>query len=965
MDAGGAERRGGELCLQVGDAGLGGLILLLLTARPGPGDGAARGEPPEPGETAGGCGEHNGVWCSGGLQGSGWGGSRGPLARSLQRAEAMLRSVTPGLRRLLSPRSSRRGDSDEDDDGDEDEAASIVVPLEQSFSGLRRCLCVWEDPRTETFLGYVRPHPSGAGDFSADALRQRVAERGAALHALLQHRHQLRLARDFTRRLKASSDFLRRLLALPEPGDPRESGDSVPALRELCQELRAHAGHWAALLRRLRTDAWLRALPRCRGEAVVHMRWALLLPALMATRLARRHIEGRLRELGRPGTPAPASECLADLFQGLEIYNRVVQGLAEELGPEVKAPSAFTVGGVLRLLAAERSQAVAQRLQPLLRPQNGNIRDGQVCWKDVVVPWPPGQNTAETGMGMGTELSGAEEPPVLVAELQALCQEDEELMGHIFGALVTSADSLWQPVLSESPEPPGLRPGSAGGWKAVRWLDAARGPAAAALSARYRLLLWEDAGAVLGDSLGTPPATPSATVTAAWELSRALAVARVPPECQEELGGLCLRLLCRSVLCSWDTDFTRALGSGLSDKCLEAPVGPPGPACSRTAQQLRCLFPALALALRCLHLLPVRPHASPRGLCLRLQVLSRCLAAVAAAHTWLTGRAGQYLAAWALPQFLLITQGDLQMLKAEAEQLMLQVSKTFPEPGNIHGGSPSEPLPSPGSPWEFQLCRQICDVSNNIQLFSGEVLWMFSTSCKRLSAEIFDQTMPLGRHWRLGPRAELPSSPSAYAAAAVQAVLGQVLQGAQALPHDAQVPTLARVTTAFLEAWMDHILTRRIKFSLQGALQLRRDFEAVRELVCSERSGLAPEARQALRALCVFRHTDTAVRDRDGDRNHPRPQEQDLIFQPFHPFPGSDEGAHPLEPSMDPLPGLDPLEGPAPTPGTSPPAPEANVPSRPESPFPGSQQQWLSLRLHRARRWRVPGLPCVGNSPEG
>lgn len=792
MDAGGAERRGGELCLQVGDAGLGGLILLLLTARPGPGDGAARGDPPEPGV------------------------SRGPLARSLQRAEAMLRSVTPGLRRLLSPRSSRRGDSDEDDDEDEDEAASIMVPLEQSFSGLRRCLCVWEDPRTETFLGYVRPHPSGAGDFSEDVLRQRVAERGAALHALLQHRHQLRLARDFARRLKASSDFLRRLLALPEPGDPGEPGDPAPALRELCQELRAHAGHWAALLRRLRTDTWLRALPRCRGEAVVHMRWALLLPALMATRLARRHIEGRLRELGRPGTPAPASECLADLFQGLEIYNRAVQGLAEELGPEVKAPSAFTVGGVLRLLAAERGRAVAQRLQPLLWPQNGNTRDGQVCWKDVVVPWPPGHNTAETGTGMGTEPSGAEEPPALVAELQALSQEDEELMGHIFGALVASADSLWQPVLSESPEPPGLRPGSAGGWKAVRWLDAARGPAAAALSARYRLLLWEDAGAVLGDSLGTPPATPSATVTAAWELSRALAVARVPPECQEQLGGLCLHLLCRSVLCSWDTDFTRALGSGLSDKCLEAPGGPPGPGCSRTAQQLRCLFPALALALRCLRLLPVRPHAPPGGLCLRLQVLGRCLAAVAAAHAWLTGRAGQYLAAWALPQFLLLTQGDLQVLKAEAEQLMLQVSETFPKPGDIHGDSPSEPLPSPGSPWELQLCRQISDVANSIQLFSRDVLRMFSTSCKRLSAEIFDQTMPLGRQWRLGPRAELPSSPSAYAAAAVQAVLGQVLQGAQALPHDAQVPTLARVTTAFLEAWMDHILTRRIKFRYWG-----------------------------------------------------------------------------------------------------------------------------------------------------
>uniref|UniRef100_A0A8C3M761 Coiled-coil domain containing 142 n=1 Tax=Geospiza parvula TaxID=87175 RepID=A0A8C3M761_GEOPR len=634
MDAGGAERRGGELCLQVGDAGLGGLILLLLTARPGPGDGAARGDPPEPG------------------------GSRGPLARSLQRAEAMLRSVTPGLRRLLSPRSSRRGDTDEDDDEDEDEAASIVVPLEQTFPALLRCLCVWEDPRTETFLGYVRPHPGGgAGDFSEDAVRRRVAERGATLHALLQHRHQLRLARDFTRRLKASSDFLRRLQALPEAGEP----------------------------------------------------------------------------------------------------------------------------------------------------------------------------------------------------------------------------------------------------------------------------------------------------------------ARVPAQCREELGRLCLQLLCRGVLCSWDTDFTRALGSGLSDKCLEAPGGSPGPGCSRTAQQLRCLFPALALALRCLRLLPACPHAPPGGLCLRLQVLGRCLAAVAAAHAWLTGRAGRYLAAWALPQFLLLTQGDLQVLKAEAEQLMLQVSRTFPEPGDIPGDSPPEPPPSPGSPWELQLCRQICDVANSIQLFSGDVLWMFSTSCKRLSAEIFDQTMPLGRHWRLGPRAELPSSPSAYAAAAVQAVLGQVLQGAQALPHDAQVPTLARVTTAFLEAWMDHILTRRIKFSLQGALQLRRDFEA-RELVCSERSGLAPEARQALRALCVFRHTDTAVRcllqQPGGLGGHPR--RWGSLRRCC-----SDEGAHPLEPSMDPLPGLDPLEGLGPVPGTPPLAAEADGPARPESPFPGSQQQWLSLRLHRARRWRVPGLPCVGNSPEG
>ncbi|XP_050177099.1 coiled-coil domain-containing protein 142 [Myiozetetes cayanensis] len=943
MEAGGAERRGGELCLQVGDAGLGGLILLLLTARPAPGDGVAHGEPLEPG------------------------GLRGPLARSLQRAEAMLRScVSPGLRRLLAPRPRRRGDGDSDEEDEtEDEAASIVTPLEQSFAGLRRCLRVWEDPRTETFQGHVRPRPGGAAEFSEDAVRQRVAARGAALHALLRHRHLLRLARDFARRLKASSDFLRQLLALPVPGAC--GGRAGPALRELCLELRAHAGHWAALRRRLRGDAWLRALPRRRREAVAHMRRALLLPALMAARLARRHAEGCLRELGCPGTPSPAPESLAELFQGLEIYNRVVQGLAEELGPEAGpggVPPPFTVDGVLRVLAAERGRAVAERLQPLLRPRGGDIRDGHVCWEDVAVPWPPGHDAAGTDAPTDAEGSGAAAPPGLVAELRALCLEDEELTGHVLGALVASADSLWQPVLSESPEPVGPRPGSTGGWKSVRWLDTARGPAAATLGARYRPLLWGAVGAALGHSLGTPPSTLSATVTAAQELSRALVVARVPPECQEELGVLCLRLICRSILCSWDTDFTCALGSGLLDKCLEVPGGPPGPGCSRTAQQLRRLFPALALALRCLRPLPTHPHASPGGPCLRLQVLGRCLAAVAAAHAWLTGRAGRYLAAWALPQFLLLTQGDLQVLKAETEQLVLQVSGTFPELGDTDGDTPPEP--PHGSPWELQLCRQIHGAANNIQLFSSDVLGMFSSSCKRLSAEIFDQTMPLGRHWRLGPRAELPSTPSAYAAAAVQAVLGQVLQGAQALPRDAQAPTLARVTTAFLEAWMDHILTHRIKFSLQGALQLRRDFEAVRELLCSERSGLAPEAQQALRALRVFHHTDTAVRcllQQPGGRGgHPRG------------WAGlrrccSDEGAHPLDPPPAPLPVLDPLEVAVPLPGPRPGAGD-DVPGRArgaaaEPPFPGSPQQWLSLRLHRARRWRVPGLPCVGNSPEG
>ncbi|NWY07708.1 CC142 protein, partial [Nothoprocta ornata] len=214
----------------------------------------------------------------------------------------------------------------------------------------------------------------------------------------------------------------------------------------------------------------------------------------------------------------------------------------------------------------------------------------------------------------------------------------------------------------------------------------------------------------------------------------------------------------------------------------------------------------------------------------QLQLLGRCVATVQAAGAWLTGRAYQYLAAWALRPFLLVTQGDLQasawhagpsgaerarltapplqLLRAETDELAALVAAAFPAPGDGAARGPHELL----AHQEQQLCQQVHAAAAGIQCFSADVLRLFCTDCKRMAAEIFEQTMPLGKHWRLGLRPELPSSPSEYAAAAAHTVLGQVLQGAQLLPRDAQAPTLARVTTAFAEAWMDHILARKIKF---------------------------------------------------------------------------------------------------------------------------------------------------------
>ncbi|XP_061296996.1 coiled-coil domain-containing protein 142 isoform X1 [Pezoporus flaviventris] len=981
MEDGGRERRGAEPCPQdpVRDvAGPGGLVPLLLPALPAPGDGDPRGASPEPGSS-----------------------SRGPLSRSLRKAEAMLRGcVSPGLRRLLPPRPRRRGpgSEDEDEDEDEEEASALLTPLERSFPGLRRCLCVREDPRTETFHGHVRPPPcdadtadavTTAAAFSFHPVHPRVAERGAALHALLRQRHLLRLARDYSRRLQAASGFLRRLLALLQ--EPVPELDSGPPLRELCRELRVHTGHWGALRRRLRGDPWLRALVLHRGEAVAHMRRALVLLALQALSLAEHLAEARLRALARTGSAAASlPELLSDLFQGLDIYNRAVGDLEPELGAAGCLPTGtagrpgaaeassrpFPASRVLQIVAAERGWLAAGRLRPFLQLRAGAGGDEPVRWEDTEVPWLP-----EHGSAADTDSCGREEHPSMAGTLRALCREDEELMGLLLGVLVASSGSFQHHVLHVPKEkPPAAAPGPPepqepgwAGWTSV--------PAAQALLARYRPLFWDAAAAALGHGAellpgGTLPA-------AALELSGAIGAAPVPRECREELGRLSLSLLCRGALRSWDTGFTCALGSALSDKCSGDAVPASGPVRSRTATLLHRLYPALALALRCLrpppgqwgpgrgtgtrrgpapHLIPtsVPPDLPPGPPCLRLQVLGCCLATVQAAHSWLTGRACRYLAAWALPQFLLVTQGDLQLLKMETDKLVLLVKGTFPEPGDV-----SPPLPLlVMSNQELQLCQRIRSMATSIQLFSGDVLKMFSTGCKRMSAQIFHQTMPRGKHWRISLRAELPSCPSAYAAAAAQAVLGQVLQGARLLPRDAQAPAMAGGTTAFLEAWMEHILEHRIRFSLQGALQLRQDFELVRELVASERSGLAPETRRELVALSVFQQMDGAILC--------------LLQQPgaaaragARPWNSlrhccSDNGSHPPEPAAGILQGLDTLEAPVPVAPAPCPAGAAGParPGVPESYLSGRQQQWLALRLHRARRWRVPGLPCI-RDPSG
>ncbi|XP_043459700.1 coiled-coil domain-containing protein 142 isoform X5 [Prionailurus bengalensis] len=393
--------------------------------------------------------------------------------------------------------------------------------------------------------------------------------------------------------------------------------------------------------------------------------------------------------------------------------------------------------------------------------------------------------------------------------------------------------------------------------------------------------------------------------------------------------------------------FCQALGSAGEDQSSR-------PSSSHTTELLQQLFPPLLDALQQPRSgLPLcqppgetkywgwrnRTVEDPAPLALGLCTLQTTL-------LWFLGRTQQHLAAWAPDSFLLLIQKDLPPLLHEAAALSRLASEE-----------------SLSLEVEQQLGLEIQKLTAQIQLLPEESLSLFFQECHKQATQGFELYMPRGRYWRHHLSPELPSIPSEYAGLVVRTVLEPVLQGLQGLPPQAQAPALGQALTAILGAWLDHILRHGIRFSLQGALQLRQDFGVVRELLEEEQWGLSPELRQSLLTLNIFQRLDGALL---------------CLFQ--QPLPKPEVHRRPpcccicnevqtMELPSSSLNSLENLEPPL-RPG-APPAQTAQLLSTlwgggpsPEAYLVGNQQAWLALRQHQRPRWHLPFLSCLGTSPE-
>ncbi|XP_035856796.1 uncharacterized protein ccdc142 isoform X2 [Sander lucioperca] len=513
----------------------------------------------------------------------------------------------------------------------------------------------------------------------------------------------------------------------------------------------------------------------------------------------------------------------------------------------------------------------------------------------------------------------------------------------------------------------------------VQWLDLGQSLVFAELFGQYRTLLWTLCSKALWLQLHVPQAGSTAGSINLQDKHRGFQILHrisqaskddlVAKECRTMLEDFSLYLLVITAHAQWDYAVCRSLGSALKDKCLtDVNQG----SHSVTMGHFLLLSPPLLSSL-CCHRSNSRASDSislfPSRLTLQRQTVSLASATVQLSTVWVMSKAYQFLSSWSLNKFLLITQGDLKVL-IESLEMMEHQTKALVMNSDMNQHST---LHNHNQLLLRQQLNAFGRAANELQTFSSLVLKIFSSDCKRMSGEIFEQTMPSAVHWRHSLSTGSPGSPSEYASVAAQTVIGQVLEGVAPLSDDARVQALSITMTAFMEAWMEHILKQKIKFSVQGALQLKHDFDSIRELIQSDTSGLSAELHQRLLSLRVFQQVDSAV-ECLLQQPPAKPYLQPRAWEPFTRCCPTNSSRDSVDAAVgSSITNLRCMEGedltqadPSVVTTDLPPV----GPSTPGEPYLApslalgvSQREWLDLRIHSSiRRWRLPGLPCLSKS---
>ncbi|XP_077588435.1 coiled-coil domain-containing protein 142 isoform X4 [Stigmatopora nigra] len=523
----------------------------------------------------------------------------------------------------------------------------------------------------------------------------------------------------------------------------------------------------------------------------------------------------------------------------------------------------------------------------------------------------------------------------------------------------------------------------------VQWSDLGQPMLFDKLSRQYSTLLWACCSKALAlemqhphcaRSLGSVNLSGNCRSLHIFEIMTQVLMADILPSlCKAMLEEFSLNVLISAAHAHWDYVVCRGLGASLNDKCLTA-----GDQYTRFLEPSSNPVDSVRMSMTVGYLLQLTPpllsalsycHASGSsnlwkiGQTFHRLTVSLTLTTIQLFTVWVMSKAYQFLSSWSLNKFFLITQGDLEVLRKSLDKMVQQTKSLMNSDcflSTLHSHN------------EFILMEQLQNVDSayaELQNFSSLVLRALSDDCKRMSAHLFEQMMPSVGHWRLNPRPGNPMSPNEYPELAAQNVIGQVLDCVMLLSNDVCIQALSLTMTAFMEAWMEHILKQQIKFSVQGALQLKQDFDSIREFICSDRYGLPEELLQPLLSLSVFHQVDSAVLCL-LQQPHVGPHLQSGAWESFTRCCPSKSSRNSLSAaggsSIANLGGMD-----ADYVTQSSPSVISTVILPMDQFIPGqpylapslalgaSHQDWLDLRIHTSsRRWRLPLLQCLSKSEQ-
>ncbi|XP_017329236.1 uncharacterized protein ccdc142 isoform X3 [Ictalurus punctatus] len=852
---------------------------------------------------------------------------------------------------------------------------------------------------------------SGEAEFYHHPQAPAFSQHYAQLQNLLEQRAQLLFLHEYGRRCRAAKCFISRLgdvlgkahLLASRGQNSNEQANSQwnLDLRAMCEELQVHVRHWDMLYARVRSDPFLRAVVFSRTEMLGSMQKGLWLLGQQALLLMENCMHTVLKALAAAQLVRVPRDALEDLLSALELYNQVIANprsqkraaawsfftsdyspIGSGLPRKHLRPGASLVVEIMEIVARHRAQIAARQLYSWTCQQTDLLSlAGQTSTKradsdcpDLFVPSTSDRSTSildkSSKQPRHSFWSSSHLPLFMFAH-----EDREDILETFFQVLVSSTDLL-VPRISRRPwsasaerrcrasgreENPKMY--LSGVQNVVQQMDLSSMDARGALFSQYTDTLWREFGKAVIERFYYPSYIGVLGGMNQWNdqmvfllvrwLKQACKEELVPAECKDVLNRFCAHVLSTAAFMHWDAIMCESLGLGTKDKCSPRATTEPSSVRTATMEVVLQLFPPLLSVLQLLQTPQTNfGEEETRSIgSYHLGLLRRAQATVQSATFWVMSKTYQFLASWSLAKFVLVTQGDLKALKEMVESLVQQL--------NTVGGSTDH-----HRHLIVEHGLQLSHAVSQLQAFSELVLRIFSMDCKKMSMEIFEQTMPSAKHWRVNYKTELPSTPSDYAAFAAQSVLGQVFEGVQPLPDETRIPALEEAMTAFMEAWMEHILKQKIKFSVRGALQLKQDFDLIRELIRSEKYSLSEELHQRLLSLHVFHQADSAIvcllqqpvtksympSQRWEPFRHCCPNRAQVVDQAV----GSLNNLETLDIQAACHQALTRAEGSV--------SPELLSTAPPESYLAVAQQEWLDLRIHTSSRWRIPGLRCFTKS---